>query len=175
MSAARLRRRKARSAAFSVPASAALVLERCLFLAAKAPEQVGADGVEHVISVELELVDEDERCFRSLDLGYGDRAVERDDRSRREGQKLVVEPQDLAPVRGRRGRRVAVDCVDRRLDLIRAGLVPPQTSSDERLTLGDECTVPEASVLVGQQHEVALRGHARSATRLDEQHQREQA
>jgi RNA polymerase sigma-70 factor (ECF subfamily) len=69
---------------------------------------------------------------RSIDLSHCDRAVEGHDRARVEREELVVELHDLSPVRPGGGRRVAVDGVDRRLHLVRAGLVAP-----EALTLVD--------------------------------------
>ena len=75
-----------------------------LGVAAQAPEQVGTDRVEQVIAIEIEAVDERERRMRSVDFGHGDRAVQRDDRARRDRHELVVELQDLPPVRRGRGR-----------------------------------------------------------------------
>ena len=64
--------------------------------------------------------------------------------------------------------------VDRRLDLVDAGLVAPQAVADDRLALGDQCAVPAVPILVGERHEVAAGGRPGRAARLDEQHQREQ-
>src|ERR1700724_3282803 len=69
-------------------------------VAAEAPEQVGADGVEQVVARQVEAIDHGERGVRSLDLGYRDRTVEPDDRARSKRQELVVQPYDLPPVRG---------------------------------------------------------------------------
>ena len=151
-----------------------LVRQRGLRIAAQASKKVRADGVEQVVCAEVEAVDEGERCIRSLDLGHRHRAVEGHDRAQGERQQLVVQLQDLPPVGGGGGRRVAVDGVDRRLDLIRAGLVATEALPDDGLAFGDQASIPEAAVLVGQQHEVAVRGRARGPARLDEQHEREQ-
>src|SRR6266540_610143 len=59
-----------------------LVRHRRLAAPAQAAEQVGADGVEQVVALEVEAVDEGERRIRSLDLR--DRAVEGHDRARGE-------------------------------------------------------------------------------------------
>ncbi len=80
-----------------------LVGERRLGGAAQTSQQVGADGMEQVVAVEVEAVDEGERRIRSFDLGHRDRPVERDDRGRGERQQLVVQLQDLPPVGGGRG------------------------------------------------------------------------
>jgi hypothetical protein len=57
-----------------------------------------------------------------------------------------------------------VDGVDRRLDLVRARLIAPEALPDDGLAFGDEAAIPAAAVLIGQQHEVAVRGRARGAT-----------
>jgi hypothetical protein len=81
--------------------------------------------VEQVVATQVEAVDEGQR------------------------HELVVQLQDLPPVGGGRGRRVAVDGVDRRLELVRAGLVAPQALPDDPLAFGDAAAVPAAAVLVG--------------------------
>jgi hypothetical protein len=68
-----------------------------------------------------------------------------------------------------------VDSVDRRLDLVRAGLVAPEALPDDGLAFGNEASIPAAAVLIRQQYEVAVRGRARGPARLDEQHERKQA
>jgi hypothetical protein len=67
-----------------------------------------------------------------------------------------------------------VDGVDRRLDLVRAGLVAPQALPDDGLAFGDAVAVPAAAVLVGQQHQLAVGGGAGGPARLDQQHERQQ-
>jgi hypothetical protein len=52
-----------------------------------------------------------------------DSAIERDHRARRDRLELIVELENLAPIGIRRISGVAVDRVDRRLDLIRTGTV----------------------------------------------------
>ena len=49
--------------------------------AAQPSQQLRPDGVEQVVAVERERVDQGERGLRSVDLGDGDGPVERDDRS----------------------------------------------------------------------------------------------
>ena len=68
-----------------------------------------------------------------------------------------------------------MDRVDGRLNLIRAGLVAREALAHDRLPLGDETSIPEPAVLVGEPHELACRVGPRRAARLDEQHQREHA
>src|SRR5581483_634259 len=105
----------------------------CRFrVAAEAAQQVGADGVEQVVAVQVQFVDQVERAARAVDLGDRDRAVQRDDWGGRVREQLVVEREDLGPVGVRGGRCVAVHRVDRRLDLVRAGLVPAQALPDQR-------------------------------------------
>ena len=64
-------------------------------------EQVGADGVEQVVALEGEAVDEAQRRVRPVDLGHRDGAVEGHDRARGERQQLVVELQRSAASRSR--------------------------------------------------------------------------
>jgi len=120
---------------------------------AQPPEQVGADGVVHVVPAELKAVHDGERDGRILDFSHCDGPVQRDHRARRDDHELVVQLQDLTPVGSGRHRRVAVHGADRRLDLVRAGSVTPQASADEVLPFGDEGAVPAGPVLVGQRHQ----------------------
>ena len=92
----------------------------------------------------------------------------------RDRQQLIVELQDLPPVRRGRGGRVAVDGVDRRLDLVWAGRLRRRHRRTSAWPSAMRRAIPEAPVLIGEQDEVAVRGRARGASRLDEQHQREQ-
>ena len=103
-----------------------LVGTRGLGKTAQAPEQIGADGVEHMRVAQrltVETVDDRQRRRRSRGLGDRDGAVEGDDRAGRAREQLIVKLQDLRPVGGGGDGRVAVDGVDRRLDLVRAGLI----------------------------------------------------
>jgi hypothetical protein len=125
-----------------------LVRQCRLGVAAEASEQIGADGVEQVVAAEITAVEpfhEGERRIRSLDLGHRDRAVEGYDRARGEDEELVVQLQDLPPVCGGRSWGVAVDGVDRRLDLVRPGLVALETLADNGLAFVDEIAVPSAA------------------------------
>ena len=61
-----------------------------------------------------------------------------------------------APVGRRGGRRIAVDRVDGRLNLIGPGPIAAEAAPDDRLTLRDEPAVPRPTILIGQQHEVAV-------------------
>jgi len=130
--------------------------------------------VEQVVASEGEAVHEGERRIRSLDFGHGDGAIERHDRTRRAGQQLVVQLEDLPPVRGARLGRIAMHGIDRGLDLVRAGLVANEALPDDHLAFGDQVVIPTAAVLIGEPHQVTVGGGAGGAPRLDEQHQREQ-
>src|SRR4029077_8741940 len=103
-----------------------------------------------MVAVEFEAVDERERRIRSLDLGDGDGAVERDDRARGDRLELVVELQDLPPVRRCRIGRISVHGVDRRLDLVWTGHVALEASADDGLPCGNEVAVPDGPVLVSE-------------------------
>src|ERR1700674_3985782 len=128
-----------------------------------------------MVAIELEAVDERECRIRSLDLGDGDGAVERDDRARGDRLELVVELQDLPPVRRGRISCVGVHRVDRRLDLVWTGLVALEALPDDGLPFGEEVTVPDGAVLVSEQDQVAVRRRAGGSPRPDQQHERKQA
>ena len=115
-----------------------------LVAATEAAQQVGPRGVEQVIARRGRRPGRRPRRGRPPDrrLGDGHGPVEGDDRRRRDGEELVVEGDDLAPVGVRRRRRVAVHGVDRRLDLVRPGRVAPQAAPHEVLTFGDQRAVP---------------------------------
>src|SRR5207302_424136 len=109
-------------------------------------QQIGADRVEQVVAGEVEIVDQRQRGCGAVDLGDRDRAVQRNDRTGGQCGELVVELQDLPPVRRGSGGGVGVHGVDRRLDLVRAGLVASEALPDEGLALGDEGAIPAGAV-----------------------------
>ena len=88
---------------------------------------------------------------------------------------MVVELEDLTPVGVGGGRGVAVDGVDRGLDLERSRHVAAQARPHQGLALGDERSVPLAAVLVGEQHDGSIGRDAGGAARLGEQQQGEQS
>src|SRR5439155_22965214 len=87
--------------------------------------------MKQVIAVEVELVDKGERLGRATQLGDGDAAVERHDGGGRDGDQLVVEGEDLAPVRLRGRGGIAVHGADRGLKLVGPGPVAAQACPDE--------------------------------------------
>ncbi len=54
-------------------------------------QQIAAYGVEQVVAVERQAVDDAQRRGRAVDLGHRDRTVEGRDRARVEPGQLVVE------------------------------------------------------------------------------------
>ena len=125
------------------------------------------------MAAQIQLVDEGQTRRWTLHLGHGHRAVQRDDRTRRHLQQLVVEQHDLPPVGVGRGERVAVHGVDRGLELM-ARLVAAQTPAHE----------PCPSAISAASHSVrswsasstsAPSGPTRRPTRLHQQHEREEA
>src|ERR1700730_9483139 len=128
-----------------------------------------------MVAIELDAFAEGQWRIRSLDLGDGARSVGGDHRARSDRLELVVELQDLPPVRGGRIGRVGVHGVDRCLNLVWTRLVTLEALPHDGLPLGDEVAIPEGAVLVSEQDEFAVRGRARGASRLDEQHEREQS
>ena len=108
-------------------------------------------------------------------LGHRDTAVERHDRRRRDHRELVIQREDLPPVGAAGRRRVGVHGADRRLQLVRPGLVAAQARAHQILALADQGPVPPAAVLVGQPDQRAVGGGAGRAARLGQQQQRHQA
>src|ERR1700680_1928996 len=147
----------------------------CLEVAAKPAEQVRPDRMEEVVAVEVKALDGTQRGCRALHLGKRNGAVERNDGGGGDRHELVVELEDLAPIRGTRRDPVAVHRVDRRLNLKRTWPITTQAFAHQRLALVDELPIPERAVLVGEQDEVAARRGTGSRTRLDEEHQRQQS
>ena len=131
--------------------------------------------MEQIVLTETEAVDDTKRGVRSLDFCDRHRAIERDDRTRRHRQQLIVELQDLPPVSRRGDRRIAVDRIDRRLDLIRARPVAREAAPHDGLAFCNQVAIPELTVLVGQSDERAAGGRSGASTRFDEQHQCEQS
>jgi hypothetical protein len=139
--------------------------------APESAKQIGANGVEQVVAIKAQRIDERQRGAGTLDFGDRDGAVKCDDGSRSHHDELVVERENLAPVGLCCCGRVAVHGVDRGLNLIRPRRIAREAASDERLTLSDERAIPAVTILIGEQHEVAVGRHAPRAPRVDEQHQ----
>ena len=127
--------------------------------------------MEQVIRGEVEAVDHGQRRIRSLDLSHGDRPIQSHDRAWRQSEQLVVQLQYLPPVRFDRADSVGVDGVDRRLDLVRPGLVAQEALAHDRLALDDQLAVPAAAVLVGEPDEPTRRRGASKPARLDQEHE----
>ena len=68
-------------------------------VAAESSQQVGADGVVGVVRIELEIVDRLETGRGAVDLRKSDRPIQRHDRRGCPQEQLVVEGDDLRPVR----------------------------------------------------------------------------
>ena len=95
--------------------------------------------------------------MRSVHLGNGDGAIERHDWRRRELEQVVIELQDLRPV-GRGGTRcLAVHGIDRRLKLVRPGLIAPQALANERLAFRNQLAIPPAAILINEQDDLRRR------------------
>ncbi len=106
--------------------------------------------MEEVVVPKVEKVDGAQASGRTVYLGQGDGAVEGDDGGGDLNEQLVVELQDLGPVRLRRSGGAGVHGIDRGLDLIRPWLVATKAGGDHRVAAGDLVPVPEGSVLLGQ-------------------------
>src|SRR4029077_19233068 len=99
-------------------------------------------GVVQVVALEIEAIQNFQRRLGTFDLGDRDGAVQRHDCARRHRQELIIELQDLPPVGGGGDRRVAVDGIDRRLNLVRTRPASRETSSKEGLTFNDTYAGP---------------------------------
>ncbi|MGH3787098.1 MAG: hypothetical protein ACRDRG_11225 [Pseudonocardiaceae bacterium] len=86
--------------------------------------------MDEAVVTEVEAVDEGECRVGSLDLGHRDRAVQCHDRARGQRHELVIELQDLPPVRGGRDWRVAaaIQTANSRAS-VSAGIAPASTSA----------------------------------------------
>src|SRR5207244_11564398 len=65
--------------------------------------------------------------------------------------------------------------VERGRDLVWTGLVAIEALADDGLPFGNEVAIPESTVLLSEQDEIAVRCRAGRTARLDQQHEREQA
>ena len=71
-------------------------------------------------------------------------------------------------------RRVGVDGVDRRLDLVRPGTIAAQAVADDALAFREQRPIPRAAVLIAEADEQAVGVDARGAAGVNQQHQRQQ-
>jgi len=99
-----------------------------------------------------------------------DSSVQLDDRRVREARELAVEGGDLGPV----ARLLSRAATRLRLHDVGATTVQRKGRSRHVAALVDLCSVPTTSVLVGEEHEVAV-PDARFAAGVEQQHHREQA
>src|SRR6266849_3227314 len=129
-------------------------------------KQIGSRGVERVVVVQVQLVDQSERGGGAVHLADGDRAVESDDGCWGYCEQVVVEGDDLRPVGLLDCRRVRMGGVDSGLELIRAGVVATEAGAHDPLALLDQRTIPAAAVLLAEQREAAVWADARCAAGL---------
>lgn len=92
-----------------------LIGQRGLGIASEPPQQVGTNCVKQVVPLELEGFDLLERPCRAVDFGNHHGPVQSDDGAGREREELVVQREDLAPIRFAGIARIAMHCVDRGL------------------------------------------------------------
>ena len=143
-------------------------------VASQPAKQVRTDRVKQVIAVELQSIDYLESRSGPDHLGHRDGPVQGHDRPRGERRELVIEREDLSPIGVLGTAGIAVDRVDRCLDLVGAGLGAPQAFAHQRLPLGDQLAIPAAAVLICEEHKVALQGGPSLPPRFDQQHQGEE-
>src|SRR5712691_3427247 len=153
----------------------ALVGGRGLAVSAEPPEQIGSGGVEGLVVVQVQFVDQSERCRGALNLADRDGSVEGNDRRGGDRKQLVVQGDDLRPVGLFECGSVRVHGVDGGLQLVRAGLVAAEAATDDRLSFLDQGAIPTATVLLAEQRKAAVRANARCAAGLAQEQQRQQA
>lgn len=173
-SALRRRRRNSRSAALPQRETASSYACACGGGASQAPQQVRPHRVVDVQPLEPQGVHRRERDRRTLDLRERDGTVQRHDRGRRDREQVVVEREDLRPVRRGDVRAVRVHRLDRGLELVRARPPAAQAPPHELEPLRDERRVPRRPVLLGQRDEGPVGRDPGGPARVHEQHEREQ-
>src|SRR5712691_1271694 len=124
----------------------ALVGSRGVARSAEPPKQIGSGGVEGLVVVQVQFVDQSERRRGALNLADRDGSVEGNDRRGGDGKQLVVQGDDLRPVGLFECGSVRVHGVDGGLELIRTGLVAAEAAADDRLTLLDQAPIPSSAV-----------------------------
>src|SRR5262245_14406293 len=131
---------------------------RCLRAGPEATQQVGAGGMEQVVTVDLagggQRIDERQRRPRTVHHGDRRRAVQGLDGRRLHAVEEVVEPDDLGPVGVFGSRGPTMNGGNRRLQRERTGTAT-QRLLDERQRLGDLLPIPEAAILILEEHEIA--------------------
>ena len=89
-------------------------------------------------------------------------------------QKLAVELCDLGPVRLLCAHRLGVDGGDRGLERVEAGAAAHEGRPSQRDAFPDRLAVPEAAILVLEQHDLPRVRKPRRPPRIVEEHQREE-
>ena len=133
--------------------------------------------MEKVVSLELigQWFHESETSIRSVGHRDRDRSVELDHRRGPHRLEAAVERCDLRPIGVLGSWRPGMQRGDRRLHLIGTGPPHLYCRVDERQPFIDHLLIPASSVLVLQQHEVAVFIDASMASGVLQQHQRKQA
>ena len=141
---------------------------------ARAAQQLGARRVQRLVArehaVAEQRLEQREPGRRPLGEPDGDRAVDLDDRRRRDPAERAVELGDLRPV----GRLGDVLQGDRGLQLVRAGAAQAARPVERGRPLADPSRVPARAVLAVERDEAAALVDPRAAARVVQQHQREQ-
>ncbi|MNE66293.1 hypothetical protein D3C80_1618330 [compost metagenome] len=112
--------------------------------------------------------------LRPITLGQRHRPVQRHHRGRPVALQHIVQPDDFVPVR-RIGRgRLGMHRSNRRLYGVGAIGLASQGVAHQRAAFFDTLTVPQAAVLLLEQHQIALGVCTRTLARRLQQHQRQQ-
>src|ERR1700677_2028483 len=124
--------------------------------------------MEEVVLVQIEPIDCCERLIDSMDLRDDHGSIEGGDGIRCQSHELIVQLQDLRPVRRRDAGRITVYGVDCGLNLIRTRLIVRYAETKQALSLGDEVAIPAAVVLISQQDHLPIRRQPGGTSRVDE-------
>ena len=111
---------------------------------------------------------------RTIPHRQRDRPVQFDDGRGVGAQQRVVQAHDLGPVGRVGGGRFRVNGSDSRLQRVGAEPAGGERPFDQCDRLADLGPIPQRTVLLAEQHDLARRRGPRGVTRLVQQHQREQ-
>jgi len=137
------------------------------------PTQRCATGCMHqviVVEVRCDCVERRKSSAGTLGHADGNCPIKCDHGSGHEREKMIVESDDLVPVGCVERVGVAMDRLDRGLELEGAWLVAANAGPHDCMSLFDHCSVPLGPVLIAEEHEGPL-GSAGRHPRLAQQHQ----
>ena len=138
--------------------------------AAEATEKLRTRGVQIVVLLKLEEVDQRERRVDVPGFGHRRGSVQLHDRGVRDPGQFPIERSERGPVLG----VLQVECSDLRLQRVLAVARQRESASKRRASLCDLALVPQGAVLVAQEYDRPVRDTG-STSCVVQQHQRQQA